>query len=179
MERELEVKILNIDLEKMEKEIINLGAKLIADELQINTLIDSKEKPIKSYVNGYLRIRETKDLLKDKVNLNLTLKKNINLEGIRDNEELTVEISNRNTMLKIFKDLGFDQVEVGHKKRRSYQLNGVRFDFDQWDPKTYPFPYMEIEVKDKEDLDYMVKLLGIPEENISTKSIMELKKELE
>ena len=54
MERELEVKILGIDLDEMEKKIISLGGVLIGKEKQINTLIDSTESPIKTKVDAYL-----------------------------------------------------------------------------------------------------------------------------
>ena len=41
--KELEVKVLNIDLKEMESKLMSLGATLIDKELQVNTLIDSKE----------------------------------------------------------------------------------------------------------------------------------------
>lgn len=178
MERELEVKVLGLDLDALEKKILSLGGKLIAKELQVNTLIDSKNRPIKSYLDGYLRIRETTDLLTDKVNVNLTLKKNVNLEGIRDNVELNANVEDKDAVLEILKDLGFDDIEVGNKERKSYELNGARFDFDKWDEKTYPFPYMEIEVSSIKHLNEVMTLLEIPQENISTKSIVDLKNEL-
>ncbi|NLC04761.1 MAG: adenylate cyclase, partial [Tissierellia bacterium] len=52
MVKELEVKILNIDLEEMERKIISLGGRLIAKETQVNTLIDSTTKPIKESINA-------------------------------------------------------------------------------------------------------------------------------
>lgn len=178
MERELEVKVLGLDLDILEKKIISLGGKLIAKEFQENILIDSNDRPIKSYLDGYLRIRETRDLLEDKTHINLTLKKNINLEGIRDNMELNAEIKDKEMLLEILKELGFKDIEVGHKERKSYRLNGARLDLDQWDEKTYPFPYMEIEVSSIKHLNEIVGLLEIPQENISTKSIVQLRSEL-
>lgn len=178
MERELEVKILGMDLEEMEKKVISLGGKLIAKEIQTNTLIDSTERPIKGYLDAYLRIRETKDLLEDEENISLTLKKNIDRNGLRDNIELTTEVKNKKMMLEILKDLGFDKIEVGYKERKSYQFMEARLDFDKWDKDTYPFPYMEIEVKDMKHLNQITKALEIPQENISTKSIVALRKEL-
>ncbi|MBC8591337.1 class IV adenylate cyclase [Wansuia hejianensis] len=178
MEKELEVKVLGIDIEDIEKKIISLGGKLIANEVQVNTLIDSKDRPIKSYLDAYLRIRQTKDILNNKDYIYLTLKKNINLEGIRENLELTTEISNKDMMIQILKDLGFDYNEVGHKKRKSYEFMDARIDLDTWDENTYPFPYMEIEVRDIKHLNEVIKYLEIPQENISTKSIVELRKEL-
>lgn len=178
MERELEVKVLGIDLDKLETKIVELGGKLIANEEQINTIIDSKKSPIKSHVDAYLRIRETKDLLNNRSYTNLTLKKNVNLEGIRENIELSTGLQDKDMMLEIFKNLGFDDTQIGYKERKSYELNGARLDLDRWDEKTYPFPYMEIEVESRRHLNEIISLLGVPQVNISTKSIVELKNEL-
>ena len=46
MSRELEVKILGIEPEEMEKKIIALGGKLLSKEKQTNILIDSESRPI-------------------------------------------------------------------------------------------------------------------------------------
>lgn len=175
---ELEVKVLGMNIKDLEKEAVKKGAKLIADEEQVNILIDSSEKPIKSYLDAYFRIRETKDLINNKFTTTLTLKKNISLEGIRKNEELNTNIDDKEIMLRILRDLGFDKIEIAYKKRKSYEFMGARLDFDTWDEKIYPFSYMEIEVKDIKDLSKITSKLNIPQENISTKSINQLRNEL-
>ncbi len=179
MVKELEVKVLNMDLNIVEEKIVKLGGKKLSEEFQINTLVDSYERPIKSYLDAYLRIRQTKDVLNNNESITLTLKKNIKNNDLRENIELNTEISDKDTMLQILKDLGFDKIEVGHKERISYVLEGARIDLDIWDEKTYPYPYMEIEVENKEALDNIIRILEIPLENISKKSIVELRAELE
>lgn len=178
MERELEVKVLGVDLGEIEKKVVSLGGKLIGEEKQINTLIDSTDRPIKGYVDAYLRIRETKNLLNHEECIVFTLKKSIDNNELRDNIELTTGIKDKEMMLEILKNLGFDKIEVGYKDRKSYEFLDARLDFDQWDRDTYPFPYMEIEVKDMNHLNEITKALNIPQENISTKSIVQLRKEL-
>lgn len=178
MEKELEVKILNMDFDKLEEKILQLGGEFLLEENQINTLIDSNKNPIKSYSNSYLRIRETENLKDNTKDTEITLKKNLSREGLRDNVEYTTKIEDRNAMLKILRELGFDLHEIGYKRRKSYKLKGARFDFDTWDKKTYPYTYMEIEVESPEQLEDIVELLEIPEENISKKSIVELRREL-
>lgn len=176
--KELEVKILNIDLEEMENKLINVGAKLISKEVQVNTLIDSKENYIQNDLDSYLRIRETKSLLTNDIIFTLTMKKNLNREGIRENLEINTDISDKSAMIEILKSLGYFVFEEGFKERTSYILANVRFDLDKWDDETYPYPYMEIEVNDEDELEKMVVLLDISKENISTKSILELRDEL-
>jgi len=178
MVKELEVKILNVDIDLMEERIKNLGGELISKELQVNTLIDSYERPIKFYLDAYLRIRESKDLLNKNETTTFTLKKNIKNNNMRENIELNTNIENKDTMLQILMDLGFDKISVGHKERTSYILKGARIDLDIWDKETYPNPYMEIEVDTEDTLDNIINLLNISKEDVSTKSIVELRKEL-
>lgn len=178
MSKELEVKVLDIDMKAMEEKIICLGGKILSKELQINTLIDSSERPIKSYLDAYMRIRESKDLLTNEESIVFTIKKNIKNSLLRENVELNTGIENKDIMLQILKELGYDKVEVGHKERTSYILEDARIDLDTWDKDTYPYPYMEIEVDDSANLDRIIELLEIPKENISTKSIVQLRREL-
>jgi len=178
MDKELEVKILNIDLNKIEEKIISLGGELIAIEKQVNTLLDNPEKPIKSYMDAYLRVREVEDLLSGKKEVTLTLKKKMNSQVLRENKEFNVKLEEKETILEIYKNLGFHIVEVGYKDRKSYNLKGSRLDIDQWNKEVYPYPYMEIEVSSEEDLEEIVRLLEIPKENISKLSIIELQQKL-
>jgi hypothetical protein len=48
MQKELEVKILNVDIDEVERKLIDLGGKLISVEEQENILIDSSKNPIKA-----------------------------------------------------------------------------------------------------------------------------------
>ncbi len=175
--KELEVKVLNVNLDEMESKLRFLGATLIEKELQVNTLIDSKENFIQNGLDSYLRIREARSILNNNIKFTLTMKKNINREGIRENIEINTDISDKNAMLEVLKSLGYYIIQEGFKERTSYVLNNIRFDLDKWDDSTYPEPYMEIEVNDEDELEGIIELLDIPKENISTKSIVELRKE--
>lgn len=75
MDREIEVKVLNIDLGEMERKLEDLGAKLIAKEYQKNIILDTKDRYIEKELNSYLRIREMKNLLNNETTTELTLKK--------------------------------------------------------------------------------------------------------
>lgn len=178
MAKEIEVKVLNMDLDEIKNRLIEIGATLTAKEYQINTIFDSKDKYIENNLNSYLRIRETKDLLTDEVKISLTLKKNVSKDGTRKNIETTTHIDNKNSMIDILRDLGYEVVEKGYKNRTTYIYENIRFDLDTWDKNTYPHPYMEIEIEKEEDLEKAIKLLSIDRNNISTKSIIELKEGL-
>ena len=178
MEKELEVKVLDIDFDVVEKKIKDLGGELIADERQENILIDSSEKPIKDGLDGYLRIRETEDLIGGKKASVFTLKKQVENENLRENVEISTEVEDKDNLILILKSLGFDKVDTGYKDRKSYKLKEARIDMDTWDKDTYPYPYMEIEVGDEEELQEIIQLLELPKDKVSNKSILQLKEEL-
>lgn len=178
---ELEVKVLNMDLEKLEKKIKSLGGVLRAHERQTNFIIDNEARHIQEKLDSYLRIREKVNLLDGRETKTLTFKKNLKGETLRENMEINVGIDSqeeKENILKILSLLGYEIISIGYKDRLSYKLDNIRFDLDTWDEKTYPYPYMEIEVERKEDLDKALDLLEIPRENVSSKSIVELKKEI-
>ncbi|SHH56109.1 adenylate cyclase, class 2 [Anaerosphaera aminiphila DSM 21120] len=178
MEREIEVKLLGLDVEKIENQLINLGAKLIAKEYQENTTIDSTVNPISNNTEGYLRIRYTKDLINKKEYMYLTFKEQITNKRVRENIEHTTEISNREEMINILKLLGYNIYDTGYKNRVSYIYKNARFDIDKWDENTYPYPYIEVESESESELYKLLKELNIAKEAVSTLSIAELKNSL-
>lgn len=178
MANELEVKVLNINKDEIEEKLISIGAKYLSKEKQINTIIDTKERDVEKNLGSYLRIRETENLDTGEIKTIFTLKENISKEGIRENIEANTFISNKRTLIYILNKLGFEVVEEGYKERISYIYDDIRFDIDTWNEETYPYPYMEIEVKNEEDLNKAIELLNINEEQVTTKSIFDLKNDL-
>lgn len=178
MVKELEVKILNIDIEELEKNLINLGAQIISKEEQENITIDSSNNPLNNYLKGYLRIRISKDLLSGKISQTFTLKEQLENLELRENIEHNIEVEDGIELLKVLEKIGYDKIHRGFKSRVSYKLQDARFDIDTWDKETYPYPYAEIEVSKEEDLQKYLKLLKIPEESVSKLSISELREKL-
>lgn len=178
MAKELEVKVLGIDKKDIEERLEKLGAKLISKEYQINTLYDSEERIIEKLGDGYLRIRETKDLITDEVEIFFTLKKNVSSDVARENLEIETVVTDKAALNSILEHLNLKVVHEGTKERISYMYEDMRFDIDTWDKSTYPFPYMEIEVTKKEDIKRAAELLGLDDESITTKSLRELRAEL-
>ena len=173
MGREREVKVLNIDIDKMEDKIISLGGRMIADEYQKNIIFDTGDR-----LDGYMRIREIRNKLDNSLDFELTIKENILTKDVRENIETTSKLVHIDSMVEILSKLGYNIRNIGYKDRKSYMLDDIRLDLDLWDEKTYKSPYMEIEVLDIEDLWKVIDLLEIDRENITTKSIDQLKKEI-
>lgn len=176
MNNELEIKVLKIDIEKIKNEALNKGAILIEKVEQENIVYDSKYPIIPD--RSYLRTRKEKNLIKGTVEYQLTYKKNIDNNHLRENEEFTILYDDHISMVQILKNLSFEVIHQGTKYRESYAYKGARLDFDTWDKDTYPEPILEIEVESNEMLQEIIQSLNLPEKNLTTKSIAELKDEL-
>lgn len=175
--KEREVKVLNIDKEEIEKKLINIGAKLIKDENQINYRFDTDDSFLKKTYNGYLRIRITENLLNGETNNTLTFKRSLKRNTLRVNEEIDTEISDWQDTAKILELLGYKQKRPGYKHRRSYIYEGIMFEIDTWDVDTYSKPYLEIEMSSEEELEKAINLLDLDRSQVTTKPIDELSKE--
>jgi adenylate cyclase class 2 len=175
--KEREVKVLNIDKEEIEKKLINIGAKLIKDENQINYRFDTDDGILKKTYNGYLRIRITKNLLNGEIKNTLTFKRGLKRSVLRINEETETEISDWENTAKILELLGYKQKRPGYKHRRSYKYENITFEIDTWDEDTYSKPYLEIEMTSEEDLEKAIILLDLDRSQVTTKPIDELSKE--
>ncbi|MDO5716897.1 MAG: CYTH domain-containing protein [Tissierellia bacterium] len=163
MERELEVKILGYTLDAYETMVKSLGATYLSTEEQV--VYWFKDAPVGE--NGYLRLR----LIDGQATF--TYKERVDHQGIRENIERNVTISEPQTFLEILEILGYKPI-VQRKIRRKYTWNHFIFDIDQWDPRVYPHPYMEIEAPDQEEMNEILKKLQIPKDKISLLSIKEL-----
>lgn len=173
MEREIEIKVLGIDLKQMEISLIRLGATKIAEEEQETTVINSTAHPIKDDL-GYLRIRKTRTT--DGTEMVCTFKHKRADVGVRRYDEYTVCIDDVKEMCKIFELMGYDIQETGKKHRISYRYKNCRFDLDCWEEKIYPEPYMEIEADSRDAIDSVLEELKIDPSKITTRSIAELRK---
>lgn len=173
MEREIEVKILHVDLKAMEEKLIREGAEKIGEEHQTNYLIDSPSHSIPAE-RGYLRIRRIKKDGEEEIQC--TFKEKKTQAGVRVYDEHTAIVDSAEEMLAIFALLGYDEVEVTKKHRISYAYKNCRLDLDLWDPESFPEPYMEIEGPDRGAIEEVIEALDIDRSQVSTKSIAELKK---
>lgn len=175
MEREIEVKILNIDTDAFEEKLKLLGAEFVRKENQVNITINSYKYPILKET-GYLRIRVSET--KGEIKKYFTFKENVSTNKARDNIEHTVEIDDEDELLKILELLGYDDIYKGTKERMKYVYEGLTIDIDKWDEATYPYAYVEVEGPSIKEIYSFVDKLEIDRENISTLSIAELKENL-
>ena len=175
--RELEVKVLTIDIDDIISKLESKGADKVAEEIQLNTVLDTKDYYIETHINGYLRIRSLVNTLTREKKSVLTLKKKISDKNVRESIEIETEINDHESMIRIMEELGLTVLYENTKKRTSYLYNDVRFDIDIWDEELGIKPYLEIEVPSEERLEQIINEFDIDRKYVSTKSIKELLEE--
>lgn len=176
MQREIEVKVLNIDVDEMVSKLESLGAEKINHEFQKNyTFIPKGEG---AFSDGYLRVRETIHKDSDDKEIELTFKEVKTVDDVRINNEYTTKIDSVTMMTRILEHIGMELEYKGEKERISYRYKNQRFDLDIWDKKTYPNPYMEIEFSNQSKIDEIIDDLGLDRDHVTNKSITELREEL-
>ncbi len=170
---EIEVKIIGFPKEKLLEKLKEVKAVYDCIEHQINYMIDSTDNPLDQ--SKYMRVRQTR--VDEDLTTEFTIKKRKHSNRARINEELTVHIDDTETLLFMLKELGYDRVEEFKKVRTRYLLPGARIELDEWDKDVLSYPYVEIEAESEKRLLEVIKLLEIPKECVSTKSIGELRAE--
>ena len=171
--RELEVKVLNIDVTEWAAKLEAKGAVKLSEERQKNFIFDLP----RDCLAGYLRIRSYHDVFHGEKKSLLTLKKKIKHETLREHMEIETEISDPDAMYEILRELGYAAKHINIKDRISYTFRGARFDLDTWEEAVGLPPYMEIEVESEAHLEELIQELNIDREWITNRSIRDFLEE--
>ena len=155
MEKEIELRVYDIDKEELIKKIEKLNGKFINNYEQIRYVYDFN--PVKE--NKWIRLRT------DGFKTTLTIKEytSSKINGVN---ELEIEVSDMEKTNLILEKLGYKKRSVQENKRTRYILNDVEIDIDTW---PYLKTFVEFESKSKEKIYYVLKLLDIDIKNTTTK----------
>ena len=154
MHTEYELRVLDIDTEKVIKKLEELGAEKITEfnykrrVYNFHPAVDHK----------WIRLRT------DGKKTTLTIKKLESFE-IDGTKELEIEVSDFEETNLVLNELGYTAHTYQENKRIRYMLNGVELDIDSW---PYIPTYLEIEGKSEEAVKDMVKLLEVDENKITS-----------
>ena len=155
MEKEIELRVYDIDKEELIKKIEKLNGKFINNYEQIRYVYDFN--PVKE--NKWIRLRT------DGYQTTLTIKEytSSKINGVN---ELEIEVSDMEKTNLILEKLGYKKRSVQENKRTRYILNDVEIDIDTW---PYLKTFVEFESKSKETIYDVLKLLDIDIKNTTTK----------
>lgn len=151
MDREIEIKLLDADLDKFLKKIKLLGAKKVFDVIYNRLIFDFDDNSLDKE-NAFVRLRT------DGNKTWLTYKKRLS-HSIDGTQEHEVEVNDMKLAKEIMLSIGLKIKKQVETRRIRYDLNNIEVDVDFW-PKIKN-PVIELESKTKIDLENMIKLLKL------------------
>ena len=147
MKTEYEVRVLEIDRDKMIETLESLGAQKIGDWHQKRYVYDIIPKDD----NSWIRLRT------NGIKTTLTFK-TVKEKTIDGTKEAEVEVSDFEETNLILEQMGHHNRGFQENKRIQYILDDVEFDIDSW---PYIPTYLEIEGKNEESVKNMMDLLEV------------------
>lgn len=175
---EIEVRILDIDVEKLREKFSELGAKLVKKENQMNNIFDFLDNRLFKNHKGYCRIREVENLIDGSKKNVLTVKKVKSQDGARESIEEETSVQDYRSMKRILEELGLELKHSKFKHRESYELNGILYEIDEWEKDMFPHPYLEVEAPDQKSLEKGIEMIGYTMKDTSSLTLAELKKQM-
>lgn len=152
--REIEIKILGIDKEKTEGELVSLGARKSFEGELHAVYYDSADNSIRKN-KAALRLRR-----EGKISV-LAFKTHIEDTEAKVRDEMEVEVSDFEAMRAILESAGLSPWLEMKKRRTTYELEGLHFEFDKYhDAYEYVPEFLEIEGADLGTIYKYVDLLG-------------------
>lgn len=152
---ECEVKFLNIDHDKLEKQILELGGKKQFDRMYRRVVLDFPGWPLNEQ-KSWLRVRDEGD------KVTMSFKKRIDPGEAGSNDvsmhEHEIVVSDFAATIEILHQIGMIDKFYEENRRVRYILDGVELDVDYW-PQLKP--YLEIEAPTWEQVDQMIETLGL------------------
>ena len=171
--KEMETRILNIDVEDIKKKLSLMNAENVKMENQINNIYDFSDRRLLNN-KGYARIRIVEDKLNNKTINYMTTKKLLSQEKYKIMEEHETIIEDANQGSLIFTSLGLELVQSIKKYRESYKFKSSLIEIDINDKSFCPFPYIEIESSNEDEIKEIVSLLGYTMEDTTSKTLFEI-----
>lgn len=165
MEKEIEIRLLEIDKEKFIKNITKCGAKKIDSYLQRRYVYDFN--PAKE--NKWLRLRTNGK------KTTLTIKELTDNKKIDGTLELEVITSDFDKTNKILEELGYFYRNYQENYRELYILDNVEISIDSW--PLIP-TYVEFEAKKEEDIYKVLEKIDYDKDKLTTLDVTSIYEEI-
>ncbi|MCH8049279.1 class IV adenylate cyclase [Patescibacteria group bacterium] len=148
--KEIEVKILEVDTKKLQKKLKDFGAKKVFEGEIEGVFFDFEDERLRQ-ADKRLRLRKVGE------DVEFTLKRKISRDKARIDEEYQVLVSDFDILQKILLKIGLKKTRQYRKKRTSFTIGNVRFEFDTFE--NLP-TLLEIEAQSVEEVQNWVEKLG-------------------
>ena len=154
MNTEYEIRVLEINKQKLIEKLEKLGAEFKGDNEQRRYVYDVIPKEDGKWIR--LRTNGKKTTL---------TYKNVVDTTIDGTKELEVEVSDFEKTNELLENMGIKNRGYQENRRTQYVLNGVEIDIDSW--PMIP-TYVEIEGKNEDEVLKTLDLLGLPNDKVTT-----------
>lgn len=145
---EHEIKVLNVDIEKVTEKLEELGAKKVYDDERRFTILDNENG---DYLKQDKLIRVTEEG-NTKVSIHIHNSKPEIKQAIKYKASRTKE------QLDFFEAIGLKPIAKANARRISYELGEIDFDIDDF----YKIPpFLEIDIENVSDYKDLLKKLGL------------------
>lgn len=153
--REVECKILDINVPSLKRKLASLGAEFIGTKRLVAVHLDTKGKFF-SKRHWLVRLRS------DGGPAVLTVKtRPSKRRGIKFADEREITLGDFKSSLRVLRQMGLEPVRMLAKRRESYLLNGVRLEIDKYlNELSHIPPFLEIEANDRRKVLWAARKLG-------------------
>jgi len=168
--QEIEVKILEINRDELEKKLLSLGAAKHFEGEMYAIFYDFKDGQIRR-AGRVLRLRKEGDQAV------LTFKSPVSLKEAKIMDEFESKIGNMDAMKHILSQIGLHPIKETRKFRTEYILDGCKVVIDHYqDALAYIPVFIEVEAPDLKSMKALVKKLGYSPEDCHSWSTYDLVK---
>lgn len=164
MKTEFELRILEVNKDKIINHLEKLGAKKIGEFDQKRYVYNLNPKQENKWIRLRTNGKKTTLTYKD-----------ITSNTIDGTKEVEIEVNNFEKTNELLEKIGFKNKGYQENKRIQYILNDVEIDIDTW--PLIP-TYMEIEGKSEEEVINISKLLNVDETKITTLNCSDIYKNI-
>lgn len=162
MKTEFEVKVLGIDVPKVQAILEGLGAVKIAEKSMRRLVYDIENTSVSC--RSWIRLRD------DGEKVTLTYKK-IDSHTVGGTKEIEFDVGDFEMADAFLQKLGFPPAAYQENRRIHYSLDGAEVDIDFW-PKIPP--YLEIEAGSAEKVSELVSRLGFSQDEVTAIGVGEV-----
>ncbi len=156
---EKEIKILEIDKDKIVTQLLELWAKKTFEGFVHDVYYDFPDNASKNKMEANGRMFRLRQKGEEHIYTIKNKRKEINKkEGVIAKDEHETPISNIESFAKVLEKYGMQKIREKKKYRTSYTLDGMEFDFDSYE--NIP-EFLEIEGPDGDTIQKWVKKLGL------------------
>lgn len=168
LNREIEVKILEVNLDDVEKKLLSVGAKKIFQGEIITEFFDFEDFSIKKR-NSILRLRKYGD------KSFICLKTSISKGDVKEMEEIETEVIDLEKTKGILLCIGLKIYDRIVKIRKSYEFENVHIELERH-IENYSFipDFIEIESDDKNKIFRVISRLGLKKEDAKPWTIFDV-----